>query len=64
MVLITGGPAFGFALNEAPPASWCTSLMGGQRHELPLIVFTVVEEIYRVVIQPPLPQKILNMVRD
>lgn len=34
-------------MNEAPPGSWCTSLTGGQRHELPLIVFTVVEEIYR-----------------
>ena len=41
------GPAFGVALNEMPPRSWCTSLIGGQRHELPLIVFTVVEEIYR-----------------
>ncbi|KAK4686251.1 hypothetical protein P7C73_g3879, partial [Tremellales sp. Uapishka_1] len=41
------GPAFGVPLNDAPVASWCTSLIGGQRHELPLIVFTVVEEIYR-----------------
>ncbi|WRT67622.1 uncharacterized protein IL334_004594 [Kwoniella shivajii] len=41
------GPAFGVPLSEAPPGSWCTSLIGGQKHELPLVVFTVVEEIYR-----------------
>ncbi|KAK8858440.1 hypothetical protein IAR55_002667 [Kwoniella newhampshirensis] len=41
------GPAFGVSLSDAPPGSWCTSLIGGQRHELPLVVFTVVEEIYR-----------------
>ncbi|OCF43932.1 hypothetical protein I317_02202 [Kwoniella heveanensis CBS 569] len=41
------GPAFGVSLSEAPPGSWCTSLIGGQKHELPLVVFTVVEEIYR-----------------
>ncbi|WVR06221.1 hypothetical protein IAU60_003251 [Kwoniella sp. DSM 27419] len=44
---IPDGPAFGVALSEAPPGSWCTSLIGGQKHELPLVVFTVVEEIYR-----------------
>ncbi|OCF62335.1 hypothetical protein L486_02003 [Kwoniella mangroviensis CBS 10435] len=41
------GPAFGVPLSEAPPGSWCTSLIGGQKHELPLVVFTIVEEIYR-----------------
>jgi hypothetical protein len=30
-----------------PDNSWCTSLIGGQKHELPLVVFTVIEEIYR-----------------
>ncbi|WWC95941.1 hypothetical protein V866_002808 [Kwoniella sp. B9012] len=41
------GPAFGVPLSEAPPGSRCTSLIGGQKHELPLVVFTIVEEIYR-----------------
>ncbi|WWD18330.1 hypothetical protein CI109_102780 [Kwoniella shandongensis] len=41
------GPAFGVSLSDTPPGSWCTSLIGGQRHDLPLVVFTVVEEIYR-----------------
>ncbi|WWC70599.1 uncharacterized protein I206_104550 [Kwoniella pini CBS 10737] len=41
------GPAFGVPLCEAPLGSWCTSLIGGQKHELPLVVFTIVEEIYR-----------------
>ncbi|WWC88841.1 uncharacterized protein L201_003756 [Kwoniella dendrophila CBS 6074] len=41
------GPAFGVPLSEAPPGSWCTSLIGGQKHELPLVVFTIIEEIYR-----------------
>lgn len=35
------------SLNDAPAGSWCTSLIGGQKHELPLVVFTIVEEIYR-----------------
>jgi hypothetical protein len=41
------GPAFGVPLYEMPDNSWCTSLIGGQKHELPLVVFTVIEEIYR-----------------
>ncbi|ORX40246.1 hypothetical protein BD324DRAFT_679276 [Kockovaella imperatae] len=41
------GPVFGVALNEAPNGSWCTSLIGGQKHDLPLVMFTVTEEIYR-----------------
>ena len=45
--LLTLGPAFGVSLNDAPPGSWCTSLIGGQRHEIPLVVFSIVEEIYR-----------------
>lgn len=40
------GPAFGVPLYEMPDNSWCTSLIGGQKHELPLVVFTVIEEIY------------------
>lgn len=44
---LTVGPAFGVSLNDAPTGSWCTSLIGGQKHELPLVVFTIVEEIYR-----------------
>ena len=43
----TKGPAFGVPLYEMPDNSWCTSLIGGQKHELPLVVFTVIEEIYR-----------------
>lgn len=30
-----------------PGNAWCTSLIGGQKHDLPLVVFSVVEEIYR-----------------
>ena len=41
------GPAFGVPLYEMPDNSWCTSLIGGQKHELTLVVFTVIEEIYR-----------------
>lgn len=45
--MLTSGPAFGVPLYEMPDNSWCTSLIGGQKHELPLVVFTVIEEIYR-----------------
>ena len=41
------GPVFGIPLNEAPEGSWCTSLIGGQKHQLPLVLFTLIEEIYR-----------------
>jgi hypothetical protein len=49
------GPAFGVPLYEMPDNSWCTSLIGGQKHELPLVVFTVIEEIYRRGESHPLP---------
>lgn len=47
MWIESSGPAFGVALHEMPGNAWCTSLIGGQKHELPLVVFTVIEEIYR-----------------
>ena len=47
LVLMRNRPGFWRCAQEAPPGSRCTSLIGGQRHELPLIVFTVVEEISR-----------------
>lgn len=34
-------------LHELPASSLCTSLIGGQRHDLPVLIFTVVEEIYK-----------------
>ena len=41
------GPAIGVGLEAIPDNAWCTSLIGGQRHQLPIVVFAVVEEIYR-----------------
>ncbi len=38
---------FGVKLDEAPIGSWCTSLIGGQRHELPLVIFNIIEEIFK-----------------
>ena len=34
-------------LCDLPINGWCTGLIGGRKHELPLVVFNVVEEIYR-----------------
>lgn len=45
------GPIFGAKISEAPPMAYAVSIIGGQRHQLPILVFSLVEAIFRRGIQ-------------
>lgn len=40
-------PVFGLRLNQLPKNASCMTVIGGQSHILPIIMFSVVEEMYR-----------------
>lgn len=46
-MLYNVGVAFGVKLDAIPDGAWCTSLIGGQPHQLPIVIFNVVEEIFQ-----------------
>ena len=41
------GPIFGVRIADAPPLAYAVSIIGGQRHQLPILVFSLVEAIFR-----------------
>lgn len=41
------GPVFGTALQDIPPLAMAISIIGGQRHQLPILVFSLVEAIFK-----------------
>ena len=41
------GPVFGVRIADAPPLAYAVSIIGGQRHQLPILVFSLVEAIFR-----------------
>lgn len=41
------GPIFGVKITDAPPLALAVSIIGGQRHQLPILVFSLVEAIFR-----------------
>lgn len=41
------GPVFGTALQDVPPLAMAISIIGGQRHQLPILVFSLVEAIFK-----------------
>jgi hypothetical protein len=41
------GPVFGVGLQEIPPLAMAISIIGGQRHQLPILVFSLVEAIFK-----------------
>lgn len=41
------GPVFGTPLQEIPPLAMAISIIGGQRHQLPILVFSLVEAIFK-----------------
>lgn len=43
----TKGPIFGVRIADAPPLAYAVSIIGGQRHQLPILVFSLVEAIFR-----------------
>jgi len=43
----TRGPIFGVKITEGPPLAYAVSIIGGQRHQLPILVFSLVEAIFR-----------------
>ena len=47
------GPIFGVRISEAPPLAYAVSIIGGQRHQLPILVFSLVEAIFRRGIETP-----------
>lgn len=41
------GPVFGTPLQDIPPLAMAISIIGGQRHQLPILVFSLVEAIFK-----------------
>lgn len=41
------GPVFGVPISDGPPLAYAVSIIGGQRHQLPILVFSLVEAIFR-----------------
>jgi hypothetical protein len=48
-------PVFGALLSETTHYASCSTVLGGRPHNLPLVVFAAVEELYRAGKSRPLP---------